>query len=64
MVNPEPPPPVFMCPACTTTTRHPNDVHASYCPVCHWWTADPLLAPERPDLFTRNGRTPPERTHQ
>lgn len=53
----------FTCPACDTTTRHPCDVADLYCPRCHWWTGNPVLAWTRPDLFHPHGRNPPGAPH-
>lgn len=50
----------FVCPACDHPSRYPDDIDHQYCPRCHWFTADPMLAPERPELFTRNNKTPPQ----
>lgn len=50
----------FICPACDFPSRHPDDITHQYCPRCRWFTADPQLAPVRPELFTRNNKTPPQ----
>jgi len=31
------------CPECGATSRHPDDIAASYCGRCRWWTGDPFL---------------------
>jgi hypothetical protein len=33
------------CPCCATALSHPEDVKHGYCPVCKWWTSDPVLGP-------------------
>lgn len=51
--------PVFVCPACTTSSPHPQDIADGYCVRCHWWTGDALLGPARPELWSANGLQPP-----
>lgn len=45
----------LQCPDCGVRTVHPDDIAASYCPRCRWWTSDPELGPARrlmrPDLM-------------
>lgn len=53
--------PCFTCPACSATSYNENDITAGYCGRCHWYTGDPLLAWQRPELFTAHGATPPAR---
>lgn len=40
----------LVCPACQRVTRNPMDVQQEYCPWCHWWTHDPLLARQNPKV--------------
>lgn len=47
--------PRFACPDCRRLSHHPQDVEARYCPACHWWTGDPLLAGRRPDQRVGSG---------
>lgn len=55
--------PCFTCPACGMTSYHRDDIAQQYCGRCHWWTGDPLLAWQRPELFTAHGVAPtPEPT--
>lgn len=51
--------PSITCPACGKTSYHPEDVRQRYCVRCHWWTGDPMLAWQRPELFTVHGVEPP-----
>lgn len=53
--------PCFTCPACSATSYNENDIAAGYCGRCHWYTGDPMLAWQRPELFTAHGATPPAR---
>lgn len=52
--------PCFICPACGATSYNENDIAAGYCGRCHWYTGDPMLAWQRPDLFTAHGAEPPK----
>lgn len=49
---------VFVCPACDTLNRRPEDLTNRYCGNCHWWTGQPQLAWARPDLFLAHGKEP------
>lgn len=59
-VTQQQPPETFTCPACHRTSPHPDDVANRYCFACHWYTGVPELAAQRPELFTRYGRRPPD----
>lgn len=51
--------PSITCPACGRTSHHPEDLRQGYCGACSWWTGDPMLAWQRPELFTVHGVEPP-----
>ena len=42
-------PETFVCPRCGRESWNPNDLENLYCGACHWWTADPNLAPFQPE---------------